>query len=133
MGRPVGRNLEDEMMAKIKTLFDKILETVNKENPNNPFDFEQFVDCFDENDHFTKRVFEFLVKETAQRYRSTYPNAQHSAQPRPHTIHHFSGTENSYQFRQGGRHSCRGRSKYVGRRKRGQYFIVSVYNHLSAE
>ncbi|KAF9956812.1 hypothetical protein BGZ70_009761 [Mortierella alpina] len=95
MGRPVGRNLEDEMMAKIKTLFDKILETVNKENPNYTFDFEQFVDCFDENDHFTKRVFEFLVKETAQRYRSRHPNAQHSAQPRPHTIHHFSGTESS--------------------------------------
>ncbi|KAG0199830.1 hypothetical protein BGX28_006973 [Mortierella sp. GBA30] len=95
MGRPVGRNLEDEMMAKIKTLFDRILETVNKENPNYTFDFEQFVDSFDENDHFTKRVFEFLVKETAQRYRSTHPSAQHSAQSLPHTIHHFTGLDNN--------------------------------------
>ncbi|KAF8931504.1 hypothetical protein BGZ47_011805 [Haplosporangium gracile] len=79
MGRPVARNLEDEMMTKIKALFDRILDTVNKEN---------FVDCFDENDHFTKRVFEFLVKETAQRYRSAYPQPQHSSHPRT-TIHHL--------------------------------------------
>lgn len=32
MGRPVARNLEDEMMTKIKALFDRILDTVNKEN-----------------------------------------------------------------------------------------------------
>ncbi|KAG0014956.1 hypothetical protein BGZ80_010133 [Entomortierella chlamydospora] len=88
MGRPVVRNLEDEMMTKIKKLFDKILETVNKDNPTYTFEFEQFVDCFDENDQFTKRVFEFLVKEIAQRYRSTYPNSQHPVRPRPHTIHH---------------------------------------------
>ncbi|KAF9348940.1 hypothetical protein BGX26_012703 [Mortierella sp. AD094] len=88
MGRPVARNLEDEMMTKIKKLFDKILETVNKDNPTYTFDFEQFVDCFDENDQFTKRVFEFLVKEIAQRYRSTYPNSQNPVRPRPHTIHH---------------------------------------------
>ncbi|KAF9141892.1 hypothetical protein BG015_001100 [Linnemannia schmuckeri] len=79
MGRPVARNLEDEMMTKIKVLFDRILDTVNKEN---------FVDCFDENDHFTKRVFEFLVKETAQRYRSAHPQLQHSSHPRT-TIHHL--------------------------------------------
>ncbi|KAG0371406.1 hypothetical protein BC939DRAFT_139653 [Gamsiella multidivaricata] len=93
MGRPVGRNLEDELMTKIKTLFDRILDTVNKENPAYAFDFEQFVDCFDENDHFTKRVFEFLVKETAQRYRSVHPNAQNSAHSRPHTIHHYFGQD----------------------------------------
>ncbi|KAF9188217.1 hypothetical protein BGZ51_000744 [Haplosporangium sp. Z 767] len=95
MGRPVGRNLEDEMMTKIRKLFDQILDTVNKENPTYTFDFEQFVDCFDENDHFTKRVFEFLVKETAQRYRSSHPNAQHPAHPRPHTIHHYSGQDSN--------------------------------------
>ncbi|KAF9308666.1 hypothetical protein BGZ91_007708, partial [Linnemannia elongata] len=81
MGRPVARNLEDEMMTKIKALFDRILDTVNKEN---------FVDCFDENDHFTKRVFEFLVKETAQRYRSAHPQPQYSSHPRA-TIHHLPG------------------------------------------
>ncbi|KAG0264419.1 hypothetical protein BG011_006895 [Mortierella polycephala] len=95
MGRPVGRNLEDEMMTKIRKLFDQILDTVNKENPTYTFDFEQFVDCFDESDHFTKRVFEFLVKETAQRYRSSHPNAQHPAHPRPHTIHHYSGQDSN--------------------------------------
>ncbi|KAK5808711.1 hypothetical protein F5H01DRAFT_49918 [Linnemannia elongata] len=90
MGRPVARNLEDEMMTKIKALFDRILDTVNKENPQYTFDFEQFVDCFDENDHFTKRVFEFLVKETAQRYRSAHPQPQYSSHPRV-TIHHLPG------------------------------------------
>ncbi|KAG0247457.1 hypothetical protein BGZ95_008657, partial [Linnemannia exigua] len=60
--------------------------------PAYTFDFEQFVDCFDENDHFTKRVFEFLVKETAQRYRSAHPQAQHSNQPRT-TIHHYLGQD----------------------------------------
>ncbi|KAF9094769.1 hypothetical protein BGX23_001614 [Mortierella sp. AD031] len=89
MGRPVARNLEDEMMTKIKALFDRILDTVNKENPAYTFDFEQFVDCFDENDHFTKRVFEFLVKETAQRYRSAHPHVQQPARSQPQTIHHL--------------------------------------------
>ncbi|KAF9113103.1 hypothetical protein BGX27_002213 [Mortierella sp. AM989] len=98
MGRPIDRNLEDEMMTKIKKLFDKILESVNKDNPTYTFDFEQFVDSFDENDQFTKRVFEFLVKEIAQRYRSTHPNSQHPnsqhpARPRPHTIHHHLSQE----------------------------------------
>ncbi|KAG0374058.1 hypothetical protein BGX24_010898, partial [Mortierella sp. AD032] len=92
MGRPVARNLEDEMMTKIKALFDRILDSVNKENPAYTFDFEQFVDCFDENDHFTKRVFEFLVKETAQRYRSAHPQAQHPNHPQP-TIHHYLGQD----------------------------------------
>ncbi|KAF9432668.1 hypothetical protein BGZ76_010491 [Entomortierella beljakovae] len=93
MGLPIGRNLEDEMMTKIKKLFDKILETVNKDNPTYTFDFEQFVDSFDENDQFTKRVFEFLVKEIAQRYRSTHPISQHASRQRPPTIHHFSSQE----------------------------------------
>ncbi|KAF9968426.1 hypothetical protein BGZ73_000133, partial [Actinomortierella ambigua] len=88
MGRPVGRNLEEEMIVKIKRLFDKVLDSVNKENPNYCFDFEQFVDCFDENDHFTKRVFEFLVKETAQRYRASHPQNQ-LPMPRPPVIHHY--------------------------------------------
>ncbi|KAF9143531.1 hypothetical protein BGX30_000220 [Mortierella sp. GBA39] len=94
MGRPVARNLEDEMMTKIKALFDRILDTVNKENPQYTFDFEQFVDCFDENDHFTKRVFEFLVKETAQRYRSAHPQPQYSSHPRA-TIHHLPGGQDA--------------------------------------
>jgi len=51
------------------------------------------VDSFDENDHFTKRIFEFLVKETAQRYRQANPTAQHSTRPRPHTIHHYLGED----------------------------------------
>ncbi|KAG0293315.1 hypothetical protein BGZ98_002228 [Dissophora globulifera] len=88
MGRPVGRNLEDELMTKIKLLFDRTLDAVNKENPMYTFDFEQFVDCFDVNDHFFKRIFEFLVKETAQRYRTVHPYGTHSLQPRQHTIHH---------------------------------------------
>ncbi|KAG0229426.1 hypothetical protein BGW42_001581 [Actinomortierella wolfii] len=89
MGRPVGRNLEEEMIVKIKRLFDKVLDSVNKENPNHCFDFEQFVDSFDENDHFTKRVFEFLVKETAQRYRASHPQSQLPPMPRPSVIHHY--------------------------------------------
>ncbi|KAF9913845.1 hypothetical protein BX616_009461 [Lobosporangium transversale] len=92
MGLPVGRNLEDELMTKIKRLFDRILDTVNKENPSYTFDFEQLVDCFDENDPFTRRVFDFLVKETALRYRGSHPNAR--SQPRPHTIHHYAMPDN---------------------------------------
>ncbi|KAF8975119.1 hypothetical protein BGZ46_009418 [Entomortierella lignicola] len=88
MGRPIVRNLENEMMTKVKKLFDKILEKVNKDHPTHTFEFEQFVDCLDENDPFTKRVFEYLIKEIAQRYRATHPNSQHPARPRPHTIHH---------------------------------------------
>ncbi|KAG0056234.1 hypothetical protein BGZ83_005966 [Gryganskiella cystojenkinii] len=90
MGKPIGRDLDREMMAKIHTLFDRILDTVNKENPSYAFDFEQFVDCFDVEDHFTKRVFEFLVKETAQRHRSSHPHShtQHLLRHRPPTIHH---------------------------------------------
>ncbi|GJJ69061.1 hypothetical protein EMPS_01407 [Entomortierella parvispora] len=87
MGRTVGRDLDREMMAKIHTLFDRILDTVNKENPNFTFDFEQFVDCFDEDDQFIKRVFQFLVKETAQRHRTAHPQTQQPLR-RPYTIHH---------------------------------------------
>ena len=55
--------------------------------PNFAFDFEQFVDCFDEDDQFIKRVFQFLVKETAQRHRTAHPQTQQSLR-RPYTIHH---------------------------------------------
>ncbi|KAF9977810.1 hypothetical protein BGZ65_007247 [Modicella reniformis] len=94
MGRLVSRNLEDELMIKIKKLFDRIFDSVIKENPSYSFGFEQFVDSFDENDHYMKQVFEFLIMEMAQRYRTANPNAQHSVHGRPYTVQHFSATEN---------------------------------------
>lgn len=80
-------------MIKIKNLFERILDTVNKENPHYPFDFEQLVNSFDENDHFTERVFGFFIREKAQRYRTANPTAHHSTRPRPHTIHHYLGVD----------------------------------------
>ncbi|KAG0019146.1 hypothetical protein BGZ81_009898 [Podila clonocystis] len=59
MGRPTGRNLEDELMTKIKLMFNRFHESDQKDNPEIPFDFAQFVDSFD--DSFTTKVFEFLT------------------------------------------------------------------------
>ncbi|KFH66414.1 hypothetical protein MVEG_06939 [Podila verticillata NRRL 6337] len=91
MGRPTGRNLEDELMTKIKLMFDRFHESDQKDNPEIPFDFTQFVDSFD--DSFTTKVFEFLVKETALRYRNTQAALHHDSTRtslnRHHHHHHF--------------------------------------------
>ncbi|KAG0017799.1 hypothetical protein BGZ82_000660 [Podila clonocystis] len=91
MGRPTGRNLEDELMTKIKLMFDRFHESDKKDNPEIPFDFTQFVDSFD--DSFTTKVFEFLIKETALRYRNTQAALHHdnarTSLNRHHHHHHF--------------------------------------------
>ncbi|KAF9117179.1 hypothetical protein BGX27_000028 [Mortierella sp. AM989] len=87
MGRLIERDLDGEMMAKIKVLFGEALESVKKDYPTIPsFGFEQIVDSLDENDHLTKDIFNFLVYEAAQRHRAAHPN---EAFPRPATIHHY--------------------------------------------
>lgn len=58
--------------------------------PEIPFDFTQFVDSFD--DSFTTKVFEFLVKETALRYRNTQAALHQDTRTslnRHHHHHHF--------------------------------------------
>ncbi|KAG0076545.1 hypothetical protein BGZ92_002352 [Podila epicladia] len=91
MGRPTGRNLEDELMTKIKLMFDRFHESDQKDNPEIPFDFTQFVDSFD--DSFPVKVFEFLIKETAIRYRNTqaalhHDNSRTSLRHHHHHHHH---------------------------------------------
>ncbi|KAF9933754.1 hypothetical protein FBU30_004555 [Linnemannia zychae] len=88
MGRPISRDFEDELIHKLKTLFDKIVDGINKENPSYPFDFERFVESFNTDDYITKQVFEFFVKEAAHSYRRANPFDRIPLFPRPSAIHH---------------------------------------------
>ncbi|KAF9208952.1 hypothetical protein BGZ49_007040 [Haplosporangium sp. Z 27] len=87
MGILIDRDFEGEMMVKIKVLFGKAIETLNKDHPNPSFGFEQVVEGLDETDQFINDIFSFLVKEAAQRYRATHPCE--AVTPRPTTIHHY--------------------------------------------
>ncbi|KAJ3281938.1 hypothetical protein HK104_011183 [Borealophlyctis nickersoniae] len=64
MGKWVEKSYDEEVLRKVKRLFTKTLEKVDKEIPEGAFGFEDFVDMWDENDLFIRRLFEFLVKET---------------------------------------------------------------------
>ncbi|KAG0340470.1 hypothetical protein BG004_006394 [Podila humilis] len=105
MGRPTGRNLDDELLAKIKVMFDRFHESDQKDNPEIPFDFALFVDLFD--DSFSTKVFEFLVKETALRYRNS--QAETSLPPNP-SIRAFLSGHNEFARGAGQSHSRRSRS-----------------------
>ncbi|KAF9435311.1 hypothetical protein BGZ76_006545 [Entomortierella beljakovae] len=103
MGMLIERDLEGELMSKIKVIIEKALDwDVNLAlkidrysvssfyvlvggKPIPLFDFEQIVDGLDENDPFMKDIFTFLVKDVAQRYRDTHASEDLL---RPPTIHH---------------------------------------------
>lgn len=69
MGKWAEKSYDDELVRKIKVIFNGIEKKLEKDNPNSTFGFENFVETFDVNDKFVQRMFEFLVKETAQSHR----------------------------------------------------------------
>ncbi|GJJ77345.1 hypothetical protein EMPS_09704 [Entomortierella parvispora] len=90
MGIPVARDLQAELNAKVKALFDKVAEAINKDHPSHQdFDFESFVEGFDEDSPLTQEVFEYLVKDSALRYWDANPLTRpNPPYPHRHTIHH---------------------------------------------
>ncbi|KAG0048376.1 hypothetical protein BGZ83_006658 [Gryganskiella cystojenkinii] len=76
MGIPVPRDLQAEFNAKIRALFDKVADAINKEHPSHQdFDFDGFIEGFDEDSPLTQEVFEYLVKDSALRHWNSNPPA----------------------------------------------------------
>ncbi|KAK9761798.1 hypothetical protein K7432_013035 [Basidiobolus ranarum] len=69
MGKWAERSYDEELIRKVKKLFEEVSEKSEKDNAVPPLSYQSFVEAFDENDHFIGRLFGFLVKDTAQRHR----------------------------------------------------------------
>eukprot|EP00127_Corallochytrium_limacisporum_P007210 Clim_evm83s243 gene=Clim_evmTU83s243 len=68
MGKWVEKNYELELLRKIKVIFADVQQKLGDDSSSS-VTFENFVEGFDEKDKFTRRLFEFLVKETTGRHR----------------------------------------------------------------
>eukprot|EP00126_Sphaerothecum_destruens_P007393 Sdes_comp19826_c0_seq1m12003 len=69
MGKWVEKSHDDMLISKMRTLFDSVCMKIQGESPEEEFNFETFVEVFDEKDKFIRRLFEFLVKETINKRR----------------------------------------------------------------
>mmetsp|Transcript_9769 Transcript_9769/g.16999 ORF Transcript_9769/g.16999 Transcript_9769/m.16999 type:complete len:211 (+) Transcript_9769:106-738(+) len=69
MGKWVEEDPHRMLMRKIKGLFYETQRKMKTEHPENNMSFDQFAEHFDSKDRFTRRLFEFLVKETSIRAR----------------------------------------------------------------
>eukprot|EP01102_Stenamoeba_stenopodia_P004409 TRINITY_DN14718_c0_g1_i1.p1 TRINITY_DN14718_c0_g1~~TRINITY_DN14718_c0_g1_i1.p1 ORF type:complete len:130 (+),score=23.32 TRINITY_DN14718_c0_g1_i1:252-641(+) len=64
MGKWSESNWDIELVRKIKIMFDDLSEKLRKDNPDRNITFEEFVKSLDTDDKVTRRVFDYLVKET---------------------------------------------------------------------
>ncbi|KAK9700766.1 hypothetical protein K7432_012042 [Basidiobolus ranarum] len=84
MGKWAEKSYDDELLRKMKKLFNEISEKSEKDNAEPPISYQSFVETFDENDHFIRRLFEFLVKDTTQRHRKKRSHQTYSELQRHH-------------------------------------------------
>ncbi|KAI9591576.1 hypothetical protein BDF19DRAFT_417039 [Syncephalis fuscata] len=81
MGRWSQSAYENDLLCKVKTLFQESMSQIIRDNQHD-FNFEAFVTSFDENDRSIRRAFDNFVKEVYRRHRKTryraspYPDAQ---------------------------------------------------------
>ncbi|ORX78699.1 hypothetical protein K493DRAFT_102826 [Basidiobolus meristosporus CBS 931.73] len=78
MGKWAEKSYDDELLRKMKKLFNEVSEKSEKDNAEPSISYQSFVESFDENDHFIRRLFEFLVKDTTQRHRKKRLQHNHS-------------------------------------------------------
>jgi len=72
---------EEELLRKFRLLFEETCEKLRRENPESSASFEDFVSSLDVDDKVTRRLFEFLVKETlskSSQATNTTENNNHS-------------------------------------------------------
>eukprot|EP00123_Amoebidium_parasiticum_P001956 comp1316_c0_seq1/m.365 comp1316_c0_seq1/g.365 ORF comp1316_c0_seq1/g.365 comp1316_c0_seq1/m.365 type:complete len:157 (-) comp1316_c0_seq1:56-526(-) len=79
MGKLRDLQPEEILVKKFKDLFADIQRKNAEANPtgDDEMTFESFVENFDETDRFTRRLFEFVIKETRCRRRQQRQPASH--------------------------------------------------------
>eukprot|EP01135_Chromosphaera_perkinsii_P011268 Nk52_evm49s2367 gene=Nk52_evmTU49s2367 len=104
MGKWAEISHDELFLTKVKCLFEDVekarreLQSRDRGNRSqrdywpstsegDDFSFEKFVEVFDEQDKFVKRLFEFLMKETHNKYRRRQAETQY-----------FNTSQSSYQF-----------------------------------
>ncbi|RKP13269.1 hypothetical protein BJ684DRAFT_20225 [Piptocephalis cylindrospora] len=73
MGKWIELSGEAELNRKCQTLFEEVSSKALKSDWD--FTYEDFTRTLDPNDRFVRRLFEFLIKETAMRYRKLRPSS----------------------------------------------------------
>ncbi|RKP10581.1 hypothetical protein THASP1DRAFT_27636 [Thamnocephalis sphaerospora] len=110
MGRWSQSAHEDELLRKVKTLFQNAADHVLRDHQHE-FNFEAFVASLDENDRGVRRLFEGLLKETHRSYRksrarsSPYPDTHGRARAqhmmgRPSIYRNLAGASSSASLHQ---------------------------------
>ncbi|KAK9764664.1 hypothetical protein K7432_007649 [Basidiobolus ranarum] len=84
MGKWSQKSYDDELLRKVKLLFTELNEKTTKDSTDLVISYETFVDSLDENNSFVKQIFEFLIKDTAHKYRKrTQPFTEYTNRHRP--------------------------------------------------